>query len=541
MKNLAKIEWYAAGFITLLSVWLHVSHALHAGPLWRDEANTAAISALPTIGDIWKNLEFDSFPIAWLLVVRVLHGLGMAGDAGLRFVGCLVGLAIVGVLWALARSFYRGLPLFSLALLAICPSLVIYGDSARAYGFGSLTGLVAFGFLWRYFDQPSWKRFAISSAASIFAAQSLYYNCIVIGAACAGGLALAWRRRDRNLAWQAPLAGVPAALTLLPYFQVFHRAGEWNILVQIDKFEFTNFWGKLTTAVGLAGGWFIWIWTALFIFALFVLPMALLRQPLLKTSPREKETIVFGVSALFAGTLSYYLFLKMLRYPTQPWYYLSLLAFIAVAIDAVAGASFRGEIARKVRLTACLVIAVIALPTASRNVAMRMSNIDLIAEKLKTRAGSGDLVLFYPWFLQLTYERYQSSTAEFATIPLMPPSPLHRYDIIKKLMEEPDQTKPVAPLAAKIETCLKGGHRIYLVGGDCPFMPLDRDPIILSPAPLPPPIEWSDELYSFAWGTQIMRVFQLHGVRSDNWPPVTDEFVNPLENPSVVEIAGWKN
>jgi hypothetical protein len=42
---------------------LLVLTAMHAGPLWRDETNTFNLAHMPSLRDIWHNLQFDSFPL----------------------------------------------------------------------------------------------------------------------------------------------------------------------------------------------------------------------------------------------------------------------------------------------------------------------------------------------------------------------------------------------------------------------------------------------------------------------------------------------
>jgi hypothetical protein len=66
LKRIAKlgIETSAALIGSAFSAMLLVLTAMHAGPLWRDETNTFNLAHMPSLRDIWHNLQFDSFASA---------------------------------------------------------------------------------------------------------------------------------------------------------------------------------------------------------------------------------------------------------------------------------------------------------------------------------------------------------------------------------------------------------------------------------------------------------------------------------------------
>src|SRR5687767_5763205 len=49
-----RIETAAAVLLTMLAAALHVMRALHAGPLWRDEAGALQVALLPTFGEMFQ-------------------------------------------------------------------------------------------------------------------------------------------------------------------------------------------------------------------------------------------------------------------------------------------------------------------------------------------------------------------------------------------------------------------------------------------------------------------------------------------------------
>lgn len=135
--NLKRWERTVAVVLSAAVVAFHVLAATSIGALWRDEANTVGIATLPTIGDVWRNLQYDSFPVLWLLLVRWFAAIfGPMNDVAFRSLGFVIGVGILGALWLNARAFRHGLPLFSLVLLGMAPSLIIWMQRART-GSGS--------------------------------------------------------------------------------------------------------------------------------------------------------------------------------------------------------------------------------------------------------------------------------------------------------------------------------------------------------------------------------------------------------------------
>src|SRR5688500_5399044 len=102
--------------------------AISAGALWRDETNTVGLATLPTLGDVWKNLQYDSFPLLWPLLLRAFSALaGPMNDPAFHILGFCVGMGVVAAIWLYAWTFRHSFPLLSLALLAMSPSLTVWG------------------------------------------------------------------------------------------------------------------------------------------------------------------------------------------------------------------------------------------------------------------------------------------------------------------------------------------------------------------------------------------------------------------------------
>ena len=153
MRNiLRKTEWGVALLITLVAVYLHSIFFRHAGGFWRDEAGSIILATRPTLSEVWSYLFYDSFPAFWVMVVRVWSELGLGSEHGLRVLGLLTGLLVLGALWFCARRLRISFPLFSLLLIGLSPTVIIWGDSMRAWGWGIAWLALTYGLMWRVVD-----------------------------------------------------------------------------------------------------------------------------------------------------------------------------------------------------------------------------------------------------------------------------------------------------------------------------------------------------------------------------------------------------
>ena len=533
------IEVAVGAIFTLIIFYFHGVFVTHAGGLWRDEANTIGLATLPTFGEVCSHLEFDSFPLLWPLFIRLLGGLGLTSDPVLRGVGLVIGVALVATLWLIARSFRTGPPMVSLFLLALSPAVIIWGDCVRAHGCGLVTGLAAYAFIWRLVEKRCRGTTIAAVVAALIAAQTSYYNCIVVLAGCIGGFAVCLRRRQFEVGCFVLASGLPAALSMIPYIPVFHRAADWNVLIQIPEYDLPVFWFRLSEALNDAGLWVIWLWMA-FLAGVAVLSIAALSSlPDWKVSRERQEVILFNLVALFIGVLAYYGFLKNLHYITQKWYYLTLLGFVAVVVDAIVGASCINLGAHVVRLAIAVAAFGFLLRGPLHAIPFRLTNVDLIAEKIRSVARENDLVVVDPWFGGITYARYGSPSVPWSTLPPMDFHRYHRYDLIKQMMQDQDQADPLRPLLSRMGDTLRRKGKIYMVGG-IRMLPANSRPILLPPAPTAN-YGWNSDIYRDAWSLQVGYFLQIHAIHGDPIGINTEGIpINIYEDLPLVVIQGWK-
>ena len=196
-RYLKRFEWLIVVLTLCISACLHIRFVTHVGGLWRDETNSVNLASLASFGEIWRSLDYDSFPILFFLVLRSwLELFGLYNDTALRALGCITGLGLLGALWYNARAFGVRWPVLSLALVGLNPMLIRYGDSTRAYGLGILLIVLTFASFWRLVDSPAsppTKRVLTAAVLAVLSVHCLYYNSVLLFAIAARALAVAVR------------------------------------------------------------------------------------------------------------------------------------------------------------------------------------------------------------------------------------------------------------------------------------------------------------------------------------------------------------
>ena len=525
---LARTEQALALLATGVAVALHVRLFVCAGPLWRDEINTVAVAAQPTLAATWRLLERESFPVLPYVLLRVWSGLRLGTDSGLRAFGLIVGLSTVAALWWSRRRFGAAPPLLALVLFALNPVVVRWGDSVRGYGLGQLAVVLAFPLVFAAVRRPRPLTAGLAVLAAVAAVQTVYQNSVLVLAICVGGAALAcaWGRPRR-----AALAlgiGAAAALSLLPYLGVMERARAFR-LIGVEGATAGHlasvFWRALGAEIGLgwpgrlrALGWIVGAAAALATVAL--------RSP---APSRRRMPALYALMVLGIAVPAQLLFLLHVGFPTTPWYSLSLLALMAVALEAML--QIASPAVRRGRLVLAVAILVLATPSAFESLGLRQTNVDLAAAALAD-ASRDDFVVVSPWFLGVSFNRYYTGAAPWATIPPLADTSVHRTDLLARQLQAED---PVGPLLARIETTLRAGHRVYWVGLPAPS-------VAQAPPRLPPlagPVDGRAQgIYCANWTLQAAATLKEHGGETQPVPLPPHRPPQPYERARVWATTG---
>ncbi len=518
----ARLEFIAAGLITLWLVILHFIYLRHAGPLWRDEVGTIDFATMPTLGDIWRNLQYDNFPPLFLFVARAWAFIGSNSDFSFRVLGFVVGLATIGVFWFSARTFGARVPLLCLSLYALNPLTIRVGDSMRSYGLGYVLLLLTLTFFWKFINEPKRKWFWITALATVLSVQCLYQSAFFIVAFAIGAWTVTLAKNERKVALSVLFIGVLSALSLLPHLPNVMKGQDWFGISKVPV-DFSRIWKSLVEAMSNGGALMPWIWIALFV--------AVLGLTFFGKRKSRAWNQIYCAAVLLSGVLLFFGFLRGLGVQTPRWYFLILLAPTALVIDVISG-SASSNLIRYSRIVAALGIAVFTVPLSFSGVQLRQTNVDLIAKTLQEKVQPGDMVLVSPWYYGVSLQRYCDAKA-FITLPPMDEIRIHRYDIMKRYMMS---EKPIAPLLDQIQKTLREGHTLWIVGL------VIIQPNLVPPVypPYQPGSAVNDAAYFSSWLQEIGSLLQSRATKADQFPIPSSEQINPLENLSLYAISGWR-
>jgi uncharacterized membrane protein len=526
--RLQRAEWATALLITLFAVALHALRLIHAGPLWRDEAGAAQLAALPTLGEVFTSFPHEAFPPLFPVLVRTWMGLFGDADRTFRVFGLAVGLALLAVLWWTARRAAGTVPLLALALVAVNPSVLLYGDSLRGYGLGTAAIVVAFGAFARLAARPERGAIAGAAAAALLSLHLLFHNAallLALGLAATGvGIV---RRRPRLVAAVAGI-GALAALSLLPYAGPILSMRSWNVLVKIPASS-GEILGEMARTASAPVEALLWVW-------LLLLALALLspgRGNQEGSAETGADVRLFSRLALPLVILAQWGLLEALGYTPRSWYFLPVLALAAVSLDVLLSASPLGRTAR----LGAAVLAVLALALPATGLArIRMTNMDLVADRIAVEAAPGDLVVLVPWYHGINYRRHGHGQAPWVTVPDLADHGFHRYDLVKARMAQPD---PLEDVLQAVERTLRAGGRVWVAGE--PAFPRPGEPVPVLPQAPAPGTGWQDVPYLQAWSLQLGAFLRDHATGGGRVPVPSAGPVSGLERLDLLVFQGWRD
>jgi len=533
-----KLEWGTGALLGLLVLWAHGLRLVHAGGLWRDEAALAHLASLPSLGAVWRLLARDSVPILAPLAIRTYAGIVGAGDQALRGFGMAVGLAVAAALWLAARSTGRSLPLLSLALVGANAAFVVFGDSLRGYGLGSLFLLLSFTALGRLLAHPGPGTAAAALLAALGAVHSLFGNAVLVGALCsAAAIAAMWQGR-RRVAAAALGVGIAAGLSLLPYAAALKEARSASLLMSHPVPPWLIVRVLAATLGPVAAAWLI-----LLGLGLAGVAWRLVRR---RRDARDGAVAEAGVSpddalrlfsalVIVLGVTGQLLFLTFLKFTPRAWYDLPLIALAGGALEPLVAGLCSTTWTRLARVVLALALAATQLPGALPRLRMRMTNADLVARRLAVTAAGGDLVVVSPWHFGISFDRYYRGPASWMTLPQVADHQMHRHDLLMGRLAAPH---PIDDVLQAARRALAGGHRVWLVG-ELRVPPPGRQPPILPPAPATA-WGWDDLPYGISWELQLGALLRDHATSLRAVPVPSADPISPLEHMPLAVADGWR-
>lgn len=536
-KFLQQPDRVAALLLTAALVWLHFFFATHAGGLWRDEVNLVNLSGRASFGDMAR----DSFPVLMPLSVRGWSALGMGrSDEGLRFLGALIGLGLVASLWVSARATRHTPPLLSLTLLALNSTVIVYGDSLRGYGLGSMLMVLTVGAAGAWLRKATPARAGWLALSAVLSVQALYQNAVFVGAICLGSWVVCARRRAGRAALLVLGAGVAAALSLLPYLPIL-VSGRSSMEVLRTSLRFKYLLENVAVAAGFPLPQYAWVWLLL---AVMVVVGAIFRRRSGTSVPQGHDEAaddmrLFAATTLLTGCAGFWGFLWLAGLTTQPWYFVPLLALVAACFDA--GLPSLSRLRRVVFLGLVVGTALIAAPVAHHDLSLsRFTNVDRLSRRLTAEASPDDFVLVTPWYCGISFERYFKSPTPWTTLPPLADHSTHRYDLVRSQMQD---TNAIQPVLDQVAATLRSGRRVWVVS-EAGLMDIP-EPGTPSPYHLPPPPlpnwGWSGVPYTLQWVSQTAHFLGNHSRQFERVKDPEPGKQRLTENLDLFVASGWRD
>jgi hypothetical protein len=552
------IETAAALIGTAFSATLLVLTAMNAGPLWRDETNTFNLARMPSLGDIWHNLQFESCPLLWPLLLRGWGTLGHTdSDMGIRILGLGIGLFFLISLWLCQRWIRGCTPTLSIALLGALPAFIFVVGANRAYGLAACLLVLSFGKIWQLLESPTKSRIFSAGFICLLFVQCVYYDVIFLGAMLAAGALLAIRRQQWKILWTMAGIGLMAGASLLIYLPIVHRVPEYLPFWRSPFFDAATLWSGLSNTLAArssanpdgASGPQIWIWTALLLAGAIV---AFIKQrtrvhqtpkPEVASKSVDSERAdlaLFCVTSMVVGTLGYFGFLAKLQFFLQPWYYVEVLILCAISLDGILTASWSAlHPWGLLRIGFLVMMMILNAGPAWAEAHTRRSNLDVVADFLGNNASAGDLIVVQDAWEGLTFDRYYRGQAQWLSVPPIDSHEVHRIDLVIAEMNQPEAMTPVL---RAITITLTNRRDVWLVGSIPIARWRDAPP---GQTPLPPrpsemPTGWWMGSYLSWWNQQVTTLLLDHAEQQTVETIAAPGPVNHFEDVSVVRFAGYK-
>lgn len=495
-------EYGVAALLTLAAVALHLLLHANVGEPWRDEVSAIAVASMPTFGEVWAAIRFDSFPILYYALLHIWMGIFGDTTASLRALGLGLGLGALAASWWLARRLRIGAPLLLLAMVAVSAAVIRYGDSARAYGLGLITASLMLGSVWTLLSDCSKKSIAIALIACLAASHTTYQNSLlllVVGSAAI--LASAINRRWQHAGAIAIVCAVTAAsvmiyLPALSYTKSLAIMFKWSISA---RDVFAAFGQTVSTGYG---DWQKWTWLALAAGGIAVALVSLRTASLRPLSTERGEAMtraLFVVLVIPLLALTYTVFLIWSDYAVRPWYLLALMLVLAAVIEAgLASWTDLPPAVRLLRLALALVIGTVAAVNAPAELTRRATNMPDLIAAIEREGGPNDLIVVTEWYAGLTFNHLYRGKKAWMTIPDMGAHSVHRWDTLKERLQD---RNGIARELEQIQRTIHAGHRVFVIGG----FPRANPQMVrgqLPPAPHPE-AGWAYNYYTGYWAAQI--------------------------------------
>jgi hypothetical protein len=217
----------------------------------------------------------------------------------------------------------------------------------------------------------------------------------------------------------------------------------------------------------------------------------------------------------------------------QPWYFLAGMGMVATCLDGLLGA-IRWAGFRMLIAAGAVGFAVYSGIFVWRDVGMRRTNADIIAAEVGESAVKGDMIIFAPWYMGVSFERYYHGEAECMAIPPVGFLEYQEYDLLTKFLRDPGAMEPVM---GKLSRVLRGGHRVWVVSNE--QFP-DFAPMIFFRKGPDPDTGWHSGEYESSWDGQVLYFLRENSRRTWTIESPVDRPVSSYEALWLLGAEGWR-
>jgi hypothetical protein len=539
-SHLSVIAWCIFAMTGGIILVLHILIYQHSGAFWRDECSSILLAHAPSWKEMWGNLIHDSFPGLFSSILRawILAGPG-ANDAGIRLLGILISLGVVGaVVWS-CRGMQVRMPILAITLAGINATMFYTNTSIRAYGLASALIVACFSLFWRVATKPTRWNMALAFLFGLLSIHANYHNSYLffgIGIAAAA-VAAANRNFRRSLIILAMCA--TSALTMLIYTPIIAAYRSEIIIAQIQVSTLQAI-DALNQALS-GGSYFaetIWIILAIVLLILCVLP----RIQNTRTKPTSSVLLptFYCLLTVAISVIASIFFLKENALLPYPWHYVPFVALCAAAAECGIRSERYDKWLSPGKIAAAVIFSAISLPAIWDAAHLRRTNMDVIAAYLEAKAAKEDIILINPYSLRPSFKKYYQGPVSWSIVPSDPDNANAAWHAdgvsIKTIMMKPDSIRPTIEL---VQNTLSRGGRVWIVG-PMNLPPLDARLPELIPAPHPQ-YGWYSGAYMEIWAQHLGRFFQQHAVARHQLPVDVDEKrLWDLEKPPLYVVEGWR-
>jgi hypothetical protein len=526
-----RLEWGASLVLTATAVYLITIATIRAGGLWRDEASTIGVATSPRIVDVWHRLQFDSFPLPAMLLMRgIINLVGANNDLALRVLGFCCALGVIATLWFAALQLRSAPPLLSLALLGVNPAFARWATSVRPTALGMIAAVLAAITIWRFVTRPNTTRWTIAIVAAVVSVQVSFFNASALFAMCTAGAVVSLLRKDSHSAIRGILVGAVAALSLAPYAVTARSVSPWIEWMQrVPRFTTGRFFAMLDQSFGPTSLVAFMLFLVLFAAGVLRAALILIRPTNPPIAEARKELIVYSGITVLVSALGLFLFLRVLRYRTEPWYYLGFLALAAVFLNCALFGSERSAVTRILGIATSLILLAAQIPSAQQIATTRVTNVDVAARNLSREAQSDDFILVYEWYYGITFNRYYGGRARWITIPPVADHSTHNFDIPEAELQT-DPPSRLGQVMGDLDLTLHRGKRILIVTPNAFW-----DSALIRTGEMHPVGK-----YHIAWMKTIGQFLRAHADTITQVPFDNGDAITGYEDVEIFSARGWK-